>query len=32
VVTGSGSRCSRVAAGTAWRLLRVRTFLMVNRG
>jgi pimeloyl-ACP methyl ester carboxylesterase len=32
VPAGSGSRCSRVAAGTAWRLLRVLTFLMVNRG
>ena len=30
--TGSGSRCSRAAAGTACPLLRVLTFLMVNRG
>ena len=29
---GSGSRCSRAAAGTACPLLRVLTFLMVNRG
>jgi hypothetical protein len=29
VPAGSGSRCSRVAAGTACLLLRVRTFLMV---
>ncbi len=31
-VTGSGSMCSRIAAGTACLLLRVLGFLMVNRG
>ena len=30
--SGRGSRCSRAAAGTACLLLRVLTFLMVNRG